>query len=246
MPPEQPRLDAHSLPRPAPPVALQPPVAETELEWEVRYFVLFDTYRLCHFDDLQDGVPIGDRGLVYLANVRSVEKVRGLPRTAPCTASTRRPRGGQRRPAAVTCMHVHACMCSGRWQQWHGAHRSRRPAARQLSRCACVAPVAGPRRRHLCDEGRVQGVHVQARAARRGVHAHVDLRDHAAGRQGKDPWPRLSLLTRCKQTAQGLGARVVERCPGAGVALHLRLYASARACTTLPTLVCKARVAADT
>lgn len=56
----------------------EPPAAEDELEWEQRYFVLFDSHRLCHFDDLVDGTPMGDRGLVYLSNIKSVEKVVGV------------------------------------------------------------------------------------------------------------------------------------------------------------------------
>jgi len=56
----------------------EPPAAEEELEWELRYFVLFDSHRICHFDELSDSVPIGDRGLIHLANIRSVEKVVGV------------------------------------------------------------------------------------------------------------------------------------------------------------------------
>jgi len=57
----------------------EPPAAEDELEWETRYFVLFDTRKMCHFDDMQDGLPVGDRGLISLDNVTSVEKVLGVP-----------------------------------------------------------------------------------------------------------------------------------------------------------------------
>eukprot|EP00326_Haptolina_ericina_P014790 CAMPEP_0181195996 /NCGR_PEP_ID=MMETSP1096-20121128/15203_1 /TAXON_ID=156174 ORGANISM="Chrysochromulina ericina, Strain CCMP281" /NCGR_SAMPLE_ID=MMETSP1096 /ASSEMBLY_ACC=CAM_ASM_000453 /LENGTH=347 /DNA_ID=CAMNT_0023285673 /DNA_START=81 /DNA_END=1124 /DNA_ORIENTATION=+ len=56
----------------------EPPAAEDELEWETRYFVLFDSHRLCHFDDLVDSAPLGDRGLVYLSNIKAVEKVAGV------------------------------------------------------------------------------------------------------------------------------------------------------------------------
>jgi len=57
----------------------EPPAAEDELEWETRYFVLFDTRKICHFDDMQDGVPVGDRGLIDLGSIKSVEKVLGVP-----------------------------------------------------------------------------------------------------------------------------------------------------------------------
>jgi len=57
----------------------EPPAAEDELEWELRYFVLFDNGRMCHFDEMQDGLPVGDRGLIDLKSIKSVEKVLGVP-----------------------------------------------------------------------------------------------------------------------------------------------------------------------
>ena len=56
----------------------EPPAAEDELEWETRYFTLFDTGRICHFDDIEEGMPIGDRGLIDLANITAAEKVPGV------------------------------------------------------------------------------------------------------------------------------------------------------------------------
>lgn len=57
----------------------EPPAAEEELEWEVRYFVLYDSGRIIHHDDLVDGIPVGDRGLIELPSIRAVEKVLGVP-----------------------------------------------------------------------------------------------------------------------------------------------------------------------
>lgn len=57
----------------------EPPAAEDELEWETRYFVLYDTRKMCHFDGMQNGEPVGDRGLIDLENIQSVEKVLGVP-----------------------------------------------------------------------------------------------------------------------------------------------------------------------
>ena len=56
----------------------EPPAAEDELEWEVRYFVLYDGGRIVHHDDLQEGVPVGDRGLIELGAISAVEKVLGV------------------------------------------------------------------------------------------------------------------------------------------------------------------------
>jgi hypothetical protein len=56
----------------------QPPAAEDELEWEARYFVLHNSKKLVHYDGLQDGAPVGDRGLVMLDAIKSVEKVVGV------------------------------------------------------------------------------------------------------------------------------------------------------------------------
>ena len=53
------------------------PAAEDELEWECRYFVLFDSGKICHFDELKDGLPVGDRGMIHLHKIKSVEKVLG-------------------------------------------------------------------------------------------------------------------------------------------------------------------------
>ena len=33
----------------------EPPAAEEELEWEVRYFVLYDSGRVVHYDEMVDG-----------------------------------------------------------------------------------------------------------------------------------------------------------------------------------------------
>ena len=57
----------------------EPPAAEDELEWEVRYFVLYDSGRIVHYDDMADGIPEGDRGLIDLSSIRAVEKVLGVP-----------------------------------------------------------------------------------------------------------------------------------------------------------------------
>merc|ERR1719230_1271687 len=57
----------------------EPPAAEEELEWEVRYFVLYDSGRIVHYDDMQDGLPVGDRGLIDLSAISAVEKVLGVP-----------------------------------------------------------------------------------------------------------------------------------------------------------------------
>ena len=43
-----------------------PPAAEDELEWECRYFILYDKGKICHFDALEDGLPVGDRGIIEL------------------------------------------------------------------------------------------------------------------------------------------------------------------------------------
>lgn len=57
----------------------EPPAAEDELEWEVRYFVLYDSGRMVHYDEMADGLPVGDRGLIDLSTIRTVEKVVGVP-----------------------------------------------------------------------------------------------------------------------------------------------------------------------
>lgn len=57
----------------------EPPAAEDELEWETRHFTLFDSARICHFDDFVGGEPQGDRGLIDLATISSVDKVAGMP-----------------------------------------------------------------------------------------------------------------------------------------------------------------------
>jgi len=56
----------------------EPPAAEDELEWEVRYFVLYDSRRIIHHDDMLDGLPVGERGLIDLNNVSAIEKVLGV------------------------------------------------------------------------------------------------------------------------------------------------------------------------
>lgn len=56
----------------------EPPANEDELEWESRYCVLYDSKKLCHYDDLEDGLPVGDRGLVDLDKIKAVEKVLGV------------------------------------------------------------------------------------------------------------------------------------------------------------------------
>ena len=57
----------------------EPPAAEDELEWETRYFVLYETRKMCHFDGMQNGKPVGDRGLIDLDTIQLVEKVLGVP-----------------------------------------------------------------------------------------------------------------------------------------------------------------------
>jgi len=57
----------------------EPPAAEDELEWEVRYFVLYNSGRIVHYDEMADGLPVGDRGLIDLSTIRTVEKVVGVP-----------------------------------------------------------------------------------------------------------------------------------------------------------------------
>lgn len=57
----------------------EPPAAEDELDWEVRYFVLYDSGRVLHYDDLEDGLPVGDRGLIDLSSISAVEKVLNVP-----------------------------------------------------------------------------------------------------------------------------------------------------------------------
>jgi len=57
----------------------EPPAAEDELEWELRYFVLFESRRIVHYDDMADGLPVGDRGLIDLGTISAVEKVLGVP-----------------------------------------------------------------------------------------------------------------------------------------------------------------------
>ena len=56
----------------------EPPAAEDQLEWETRYFVLYDERKMVHYDDMQDGLPFGDRGLIDLVEIKSVEKVLGV------------------------------------------------------------------------------------------------------------------------------------------------------------------------
>ena len=56
----------------------EPPVAEDELEWETRHFTVFDSGRVCHFDDFVEGAPVGDRGLIDLVTVAGCEKVAGV------------------------------------------------------------------------------------------------------------------------------------------------------------------------
>lgn len=56
-----------------------PPAAEDELEWECRYFILYDKGKICHFDALEDGLPVGDRGIIELKRIKTVEKVLALP-----------------------------------------------------------------------------------------------------------------------------------------------------------------------
>ena len=45
---------------------------------QVRYFILYSSKKLCHYDGLEGGVPVGDRGLVLLDSIKSVEKVVGV------------------------------------------------------------------------------------------------------------------------------------------------------------------------
>ena len=57
----------------------EPPAAEDELEWEVRYFVLHENGKMCHYDEMADGLPQGDRGLIDLATITGVEKCLHVP-----------------------------------------------------------------------------------------------------------------------------------------------------------------------
>ena len=57
----------------------EPPTAKDELEWETRYVVLYDTRKMCLYDGMQNGEPVGDRGLIDLETIQSVEKVLGVP-----------------------------------------------------------------------------------------------------------------------------------------------------------------------
>lgn len=57
----------------------EPPAAEDELEWEVRYFILYNSGRMVHYDEMADGLPVGDRGLIDLSTIRTVEKVVDVP-----------------------------------------------------------------------------------------------------------------------------------------------------------------------
>lgn len=56
----------------------EPPAAEEELEWETRYFILYASQRMVHYDGLDGGQPAGDRGLVVLDQMKAVEKVLGV------------------------------------------------------------------------------------------------------------------------------------------------------------------------
>tara|TARA_B110001452_G_scaffold61875_1_gene48612 strand:- start:1446 stop:2588 length:1143 start_codon:yes stop_codon:yes gene_type:complete len=56
----------------------EPPAAESELEWESRFFVLYDGRRMCHYDGIANGQPVGDRGMVLMDNMKAVEKVLGV------------------------------------------------------------------------------------------------------------------------------------------------------------------------
>ena len=46
---------------------------------QVRYFVLYDSGTICHYDDMEGGLPVGDKGLIDLKTIRSVEKVVNVP-----------------------------------------------------------------------------------------------------------------------------------------------------------------------
>ena len=41
--------------------------------------MLYDSGKICHFDALENGLPVGDRGIIYLNRIKSVEKVLALP-----------------------------------------------------------------------------------------------------------------------------------------------------------------------
>jgi len=56
----------------------EPPAAEGELEWELRYFLLYQGKKMVHYDAIENGAPVGDRGLVLMENMHSVEKVLGV------------------------------------------------------------------------------------------------------------------------------------------------------------------------
>ena len=57
----------------------EPPTAKDELEWETRYVVLYDTRKMCLYDGMQNGEPVGDWGLIDLDTIKTVEKVLGVP-----------------------------------------------------------------------------------------------------------------------------------------------------------------------
>ena len=44
----------------------------------MRYFVLYDGKKMCHYDGMQNGQPVGDRGMVLMENMKTVEKVLGV------------------------------------------------------------------------------------------------------------------------------------------------------------------------
>lgn len=52
-----------------------PPAAEHELQWETRHFVLHSK-TMCHYDDMDGGLPVGEKGMVDLSKIKRIEKVK--------------------------------------------------------------------------------------------------------------------------------------------------------------------------
>jgi len=133
----------------------EPPAAEGELEWELRYFLL------------------------YAVRTYVSSKYGG---TVPLVLQHR---GTVQRAIAAACSSYYPStelLCSTPPGQEDGPlrqHRKRR--AQWRPRAGAHGEHAqrgeGARRRHLRAQGRQQGLPAQARAARRGPHAHVDFSD---------------------------------------------------------------------
>ena len=73
----------------------EPPAAEDELEWEVRYFVLYDSRRIVHHDDILDGLRVtsfASREGGVLARVPRPRVVREVERDARRRGAPAEPR----------------------------------------------------------------------------------------------------------------------------------------------------------